>query len=88
MIKLQQQVRVNENKNNVHIEIFSLNPVRGGLDNNCKIKIEEFAALQVDFKKLNKFIPPENSTAPISDETQAGLYQDSFLGSYCMTHTV
>ena len=59
--------------------MFLLNPVQGGLDENCRVKIEEFAALQVTFKKLNKSIPPENSTAPISDETQAGLYYDSFF---------
>ena len=55
----------------------SLNHFQGGLDENCRVKIEEFAALQVTFKKLNKFIPPENSTAPISDETQAGLQHNS-----------
>ena len=53
--------------------MFPLSPTQGGLDDNCRIKIEEFAALQVTFKKLNKFIPPENPTAPISDEEQAGL---------------
>ena len=59
--------------------MFLLNPVQGGLDDSCRVKIEEFAALQVTFKKLNKFIPPENSTAPISDETQARLYYDLFF---------
>ena len=61
----------------------SSNPGQGTLDENCKIKIEEFAALQVTFKKLNKFIPPEPPIAPpIVDEEQAVMQDRSIIATF------
>ena len=38
------------------------------LENPSKLK--EFASLQVDFKKITSFNPPESITCPITDDEQ------------------